>query len=41
VLSCRATDSTGATQPLGQNWNYQGLGNNMVQQVRVTVSAPS
>jgi DMSO/TMAO reductase YedYZ molybdopterin-dependent catalytic subunit len=37
VLSCRATDATGATQPLEQNWNYQGLGNNMVQRVSVTV----
>lgn len=36
-LSCRATDETGATQPLEQNWNYQGLGNNMVQRVSVTV----
>lgn len=37
VLACRATDITGATQPLEQNWNYQGMGNNVVQQVRVTV----
>jgi len=37
ILSCRATDATGATQPLEQNWNYQGMGNNMVQQVSVTV----
>ncbi|MGG6383351.1 sulfite oxidase [Paenarthrobacter sp. NEAU-H11] len=36
-LSCRATDETGATQPLEQNWNYQGLGNNVVQRVSVTV----
>jgi sulfane dehydrogenase subunit SoxC len=36
-LSCRATDATGATQPLEQNWNYQGLGNNVVQRVSVTV----
>ncbi|WP_320536864.1 sulfite oxidase [Pseudarthrobacter sp. IC2-21] len=36
-LSCRAMDSTGATQPLGQNWNYQGMGNNVVQRVSVTV----
>jgi sulfane dehydrogenase subunit SoxC len=36
-LSCRATDATGATQPLEQNWNYQGLGNNMVQRVSVMV----
>ena len=37
VLACRATDSTGSSQPLEQNWNYQGLGNNMVQRVSVTV----
>ncbi|WP_258803911.1 sulfite oxidase [Pseudarthrobacter sp. NS4] len=37
VLSCRATDATGATQPLKQNWNYQGMGNNVVQRVSVTV----
>ncbi|TLM84056.1 sulfite oxidase [Pseudarthrobacter sp. NamE2] len=37
VLSCRATDATGATQPLEQNWNYQGMGNNMVQRINVTV----
>ncbi|ADX74881.1 sulfite oxidase-like oxidoreductase [Pseudarthrobacter phenanthrenivorans Sphe3] len=37
ILSCRATDSSGATQPLEQHWNYQGLGNNMVQRVKVTV----
>ena len=37
VLACRATDITGATQPLEQNWNYQGMGNNVVQRVNVTV----
>ncbi|MFF1884104.1 sulfite oxidase [Pseudarthrobacter sp. NPDC058196] len=37
VLACRATDTTGATQPLEQNWNYQGMGNNVVQRVTVTV----
>ncbi|MGX9900983.1 sulfite oxidase [Arthrobacter sp. SA17] len=36
-LSCRATDSTGAVQPLEQNWNYQGLANNQVQRIAVTV----
>ncbi|WP_441005509.1 sulfite oxidase [Arthrobacter sp. PsM3] len=36
-LSCRATDATGATQPLEQVWNYQGMGNNVVQRVKVTV----
>lgn len=36
-LSCRATDSVGNTQPLDQPWNYQGMGNNQVQTVSVTV----
>ena len=36
-LSCRATDSSGATQPLEPVWNYQGMGNNVVQRVKVTV----
>jgi hypothetical protein len=36
-LACRATDATGAVQPLEQHWNYQGMGNNTVQRVRVTV----
>lgn len=37
MLSCRATDITGAVQPLEQYWNYQGMGNNVVQRVAVTV----
>jgi DMSO/TMAO reductase YedYZ molybdopterin-dependent catalytic subunit len=37
VLSCRATDETGATQPLDPPWNVQGMGNNLVQQVLLTV----
>jgi DMSO/TMAO reductase YedYZ molybdopterin-dependent catalytic subunit len=36
-LSCRATDAEGNTQPLEQPWNYQGMGNNLVQLVAVTV----
>ena len=36
-LSCRATDSTGNLQPTEQPWNYQGMGNNLVQRVPVTV----
>jgi DMSO/TMAO reductase YedYZ molybdopterin-dependent catalytic subunit len=39
VLSCRATDAAGQGQPLEQPWNYQGMGNNLVQTVRVTVSS--
>jgi DMSO/TMAO reductase YedYZ molybdopterin-dependent catalytic subunit len=37
VLACRATDASGATQPLDPPWNYQGMGNNLVQRVDVTV----
>jgi DMSO/TMAO reductase YedYZ molybdopterin-dependent catalytic subunit len=37
VLSCRATDSAGNVQPTEQPWNYQGMGNNLVQEVAVTV----
>ena len=36
-LSCRATDSSGAAQPMEQAWNYQGMGNNGVQRIKVTV----
>lgn len=37
VLSCRATDAAGNSQPLDQNWNLQGMGNNAVQEVEVSV----
>jgi DMSO/TMAO reductase YedYZ molybdopterin-dependent catalytic subunit len=37
VLSCRATDSDGNCQPLEPFWNVQGMGNNYVQTVPVTV----
>jgi DMSO/TMAO reductase YedYZ molybdopterin-dependent catalytic subunit len=37
VLACRATDATGAVQPIDQPWNYQGMGNNLVQEVAITV----
>ncbi|MEO6349080.1 MAG: molybdopterin-dependent oxidoreductase, partial [Candidatus Limnocylindrales bacterium] len=37
VLSCRATDSAGVVQPMEQPWNHQGVGNNLAQQVPVTV----
>lgn len=36
-LSVRATDTEGRIQPLDQPWNYQGMGNNMVQRVDVVV----
>ena len=38
-LTCRATDSSGAVQPLEQVWNYQGMGNNVVQRIKVSVGA--
>ena len=37
VLSCRATDADGNTQPLEPFWNVQGMGNNYVQTIPVTV----
>ncbi len=36
-LTCRATDSAGNVQPLAPPWNVQGMGNNLVQEVPVTV----
>jgi DMSO/TMAO reductase YedYZ molybdopterin-dependent catalytic subunit len=36
-LSCRATDASGAVQPLDPPWNVQGMGNNHVQSIEVTV----
>ena len=37
TLSCRATDAGGEGQPLEQPWNLQGLQNNLVQEIAVTV----
>jgi DMSO/TMAO reductase YedYZ molybdopterin-dependent catalytic subunit len=37
-LCSRATDATGATQPLEPEWNVQGMENNAVQRVPVVVS---
>jgi DMSO/TMAO reductase YedYZ molybdopterin-dependent catalytic subunit len=41
VLSCRATDTAGNSQPTDlfhqSAWNYQGMGNNLVQTVNVLV----
>ena len=39
VLSCRATDATGAQQPDEPRWNLGGYGVNAVQRVPVTVAA--
>jgi sulfane dehydrogenase subunit SoxC len=36
-LACRATDAAGDIQPLEAPWNYQGMGNNAVQRIPVTV----
>ena len=36
-LACRGTDAGGRIQPLEQPWNYQGMANNLVQRVPVTV----
>jgi DMSO/TMAO reductase YedYZ molybdopterin-dependent catalytic subunit len=36
-LTCRATDAAGNVQPVEPPWNYQGMGNNLVQRVDVTV----
>jgi Mo-co oxidoreductase dimerisation domain len=36
-LACRATDAAGDVQPLEAPWNYQGMGNNVVQHIPVTV----
>jgi sulfane dehydrogenase subunit SoxC len=36
-LACRATDAAGNVQPFDAPWNYQGMGNNVVQRLVVTV----
>jgi len=36
-LRCRATDATGAVQPLEAPWDVTGFGNNSAQRVEVTV----
>ncbi len=36
-LTCRATDAAGNVQPVDQPWNRQGVGNNLVQKVHVSV----
>ena len=38
-LACRATDAAGDVQPIEAPWNYQGMGNNSVQSIMVTVRA--
>jgi len=36
-LACRATDAASNVQPSEQPWNYQGVGNNLIQQVALEV----
>jgi hypothetical protein len=36
LLSCRATDDSGNVQPVDPPWNFQGMGNNLVQTIPVT-----
>lgn len=40
VLSCRATDAHGETQPLEPRWDASGFGNNAVQKMPVYVDKP-
>ena len=37
TLCVRAADAEGNVQPITQTWNFQGMGNNMVQRVSVVV----
>ena len=37
LLLCRATDASGAVQPVEQFWTARGMGNNMAQRVAVRV----
>lgn len=37
-IMCRATDSTGATQPMEPRWNANGYANNVVQRLTVEVT---
>ena len=41
VISSRATDADGNTQPLEPPWNLKGYANNAVEQIPVTVAPPS
>ena len=37
ILTCRATDANGNTQPFDPPWDNAGMGNNAAQRVPVTV----
>ena len=41
VVCARAADADGNLQPLEQEWNYGGFGNNGIQHIQVEVRAPS
>jgi len=41
ALLARATDASGAVQPVEQPWNVQGMANNMTQRVTVVVTPSS
>jgi hypothetical protein len=41
VISSRATDAAGNTQPLEPPWNLKGYANNAVELIPVTVARPS
>jgi DMSO/TMAO reductase YedYZ molybdopterin-dependent catalytic subunit len=41
VISSRATDAAGNTQPLEPPWNLKGYANNAVERITVVVAAPS
>jgi DMSO/TMAO reductase YedYZ molybdopterin-dependent catalytic subunit len=41
VISSRATDAAGNTQPLEPPWNLKGYANNAVERIMVVVAAPS
>ena len=39
MISSRATDAAGNTQPVEQPWNLKGYANNEVERIPVTVRA--
>ena len=40
LLTCRAFDGSGDAQPTSSPWNLQGMGNNEIQRIPVTVREP-
>jgi hypothetical protein len=39
ILQCRATDETGASQPMEPPWDLSGFGNNAVHSIKVFVQS--